>query len=233
MDARIQEMQATITLEKVVGLLRQERIRPFVLEIETDSTIQPDENAEKEKRAEFLGALGGAMREIVPLVARQPAAAPFASELLKFAVAPFRAGRALEGAIEQFAEAVKEETAQAAQNPQTGPEQIRAQQEDKRLALEQKMHEDDMMLRRQEMDHRQRLEARQARAGAEAPTGDDGDAPAGLSSAYSQQEMLEQLAAGQLRIAQAIQQLAGAIAAPKSVTTPDGRTYTTAAARMN
>jgi hypothetical protein len=233
MDARIREMQETITLEKVVGLLREQRIRPFVLEIETDSTIQPDEDAEKGKRAEFLGALGGAMREIVPLAARQPAAAPFASELLKFAVAPFRAGRALEGAVEQFAEAMKEEAEVTAQSPQASPEQIGARQQDKRLAFEQKKHDDEMALRRQEIDHRQRLEARQARSAPETPPGDAADPPAAAPSAYSQQEMLEQLAAGQLRIAQAIQQLAGAIAAPKSVTTPDGRTYTTAPARMN
>jgi hypothetical protein len=45
--------------------------------------------------------------------------------------------------------------------------------------------------------------------------------------------MLDQLAAGQLQIAQAIEQLAAAIAAPKSVTTPDGRTYKTSPIRMN
>jgi hypothetical protein len=227
MDAQIEKLQATITLEKVVELLREERIRPFVLEIETDSTIQPDENAEKAKRAEFLSALSGTMREIVPLVGGQPAAAPFAAELLKFAVAPFRAGRALEGAIEQFAEAVKSE---AAQSPQPGPEQIKADQEARRLTLDKQKHDDEMAVRRQEIAHRQRLEARQARADAapEAPPGSDGrDISPALASAYSQQEMLEQLAAGQLQIAQAIEQLAGAIAAPKSVTTPDGRTYTT------
>jgi hypothetical protein len=233
MDARIHEARAAITMEKVVGLLREQRIRPFVLEIETDSTIQPDENAEKEKRAEFLSALGGTMREIVPLVAGQPAAAPFAAELLKFAVAPFRAGRALEGAIEQFAETVKGEAEKAAQDPEPSLEQIKAEQEDKKLALDRQKHDDEMAVRRQEIAHRQRLEARQARAEHEQAPAPGEEASPALPSAYSQQEMLEQLAAGQLQIAQAIQQLAAAIAAPKSVTTPDGRTYTTSPARMN
>jgi hypothetical protein len=236
MDAEIRQVEATITMEKVVSLLREERIRPFVLEIETDSTIQPDENAEKERRAEFLGALGGTMREIVPLVAQQPAAAPFAAELLKFPVAPFRAGRALEGAIEQFAETVKDQARRAAQNPEPGPEQIKAEQEDRKLAFDKQKHDDEMALRRQEIAHRQRLEARLARADAEEhmqqPAGQGEAAPA-LPHAYSQQEMLDQLASGQLQIARAIQELAGAIAAPKSVTTPDGRTYTTSPARMN
>jgi hypothetical protein len=235
MVAQIEEVQATITVEKAVGLLREQRIRPFVLEIETDSTIQPDENAEKEKRAEFLGALASTLQQIVPLVARQPAAAPFAAELLKFAAAPFRAGRALEGAIEQFAETVKGEAEQAVQNPPPSPEQVKTEQEDRKLALDKQKHDDEMAVRRQEIAHRQRVEATQARA--QAVPVSEGDAevspsPA-LGNAYTQQEMLEQLAAGQMQIAQAIAQLAGAIAAPKSVTTPDGRTYTTSPARMN
>lgn len=230
MAAQINEVRATITLEKVAGLLRAERIRPFVLDIETDSTIQPDENAEKARRAEFLSALSGTMREIVPLVAQQPAAAPFAAELLKFAVAPFRAGRVLEGAIAQFAEIVKGEAERAAQSPQPAPEQVKAAQEDKKLALDKQKHDDEMAVRRQEIAHRQRLEARQARAGSDAVSAEGDAAPA---NAYSQQEMLDQLAAGQLQIAQAIEQLAAAIAAPKSVTTPDGRTYKTSPIRMN
>ena len=42
--ARKQEIAETITIEKVVELLRSDRTRPFILDIETDSTIQPDEN---------------------------------------------------------------------------------------------------------------------------------------------------------------------------------------------
>jgi hypothetical protein len=217
----------------VVGLLREQRIRPFVLEIETDSTIQPDENAEKEKRAEFLGALASTLQQIVPLVAQQPAAAPFAAELLKFAAAPFRAGRALEGAIEQFAETVKGEAREAVQNPQPTPEHVKAEQEDKKLALDKQKHDDEMAVRRQEIAHRQRVEATQARAQAAPVSEGEVEVSPALGNAYTQQEMLEQLAAGQMQIAQAIQQLAGAIAAPKSVTTPDGRTYTTSPARMN
>ena len=47
-----------MTVEAVEQLLKSQKIRPFVLDIETDSTIQPDENAEKQKRVEFMGALG-------------------------------------------------------------------------------------------------------------------------------------------------------------------------------
>jgi hypothetical protein len=42
----------------VIELLRDERTRGFRIEIETDSTVEPDEQAEKQRRVEFLEAVG-------------------------------------------------------------------------------------------------------------------------------------------------------------------------------
>ncbi|MGE0007793.1 MAG: hypothetical protein AB7S92_19705 [Parvibaculaceae bacterium] len=236
MDAEIEALAATITMDKVVSLLREQRLRPFVLEIETDSTIRPDENAEKQGRSEFLAALSGALQQLVPLVSREPAAAPFAAEILKFSVAPFRAGRGVQGAIESFAETVKEGARRAAADAGAAPEQIEARREDAKLAFDRQKHEDEMALRREMFAHRRRLETLKARADAgpgPPPSGEEDGAPPVPASAYSREEMLEGLALGQARIAEAIRDLAQAIAAPKSVTTPDGRTYTTSPARMN
>lgn len=123
-QAEIQKVQETQpTIEAVMKFLRDQRIRPFVLDIETDSTIQPDEDAEKQRRAEFLTALGGTMQQLAGLVQLEPSAAGFAAEVLKFAVAPFRAGRDLEGAIDEFAEQMK----QRASNPPPNPEAAAAQ----------------------------------------------------------------------------------------------------------
>lgn len=97
-----------VTIEQVVNLLRQERTRPCVIDIETDSTITPDENAEKQRRTEFVTAIGGFIQQAFPLVQAMPQAAPLATETLKFVAAGFRAGRQLEGAIEEFADQVKQ-----------------------------------------------------------------------------------------------------------------------------
>jgi hypothetical protein len=97
-----------VTIEQVVNLLRQERTRPCVIDIETDSTITPDENAEKQRRTEFVTAIGGFIQQAFPLVQAMPQAAPLATETLKFVAAGFRAGRQLEGAIEEFADNVKQ-----------------------------------------------------------------------------------------------------------------------------
>lgn len=156
LQPEIEKLEQVPTLEKVMGFLRDQRLRPFVLDIETDSTIQPDEDAEKQRRSEFLQALGGTMQQLSGLVAAQPQAAPFAAEILKFAVAPFRAGRSLETAIEEFADQI----IQVAKQPQPNPEAQKAEAEAKakeaeaaaKAQADQQAHEREM----------QRLEAEDA-----------------------------------------------------------------------
>ena len=114
-----QEAEQVVTVEKVFTLLRSEKLRPFALMIATDSTIQPDENAEKAARSEFLQALSVALGQLGPMVASQPETAPFAGELLKFSLEPFRAGRQMAQSIEDFVEQVKEK---AKQPPPPNPE---------------------------------------------------------------------------------------------------------------
>jgi hypothetical protein len=124
-QAAVQKLQSTITIDQIVEMLRNENIRPFVLDIETDSTIMPDENAAKQRATEFLGALGTALAQLIPMVQGQPQSADFAGEVIKFAVAPFRAGRALDQAVDDFVDKMK----QTASQPQPNPEQQKAEME--------------------------------------------------------------------------------------------------------
>jgi hypothetical protein len=124
LQQQIDKLKETVTIEKVIAFLRDQRLRPFVLDIETDSTIAPDENATKQRATEFLTAIGGFMREAMPLAQTLPQAGPLMAETLKYSASQFRAGRPLEGAIEEFADQVK----QLAQQPKPpAPEQIKAQ----------------------------------------------------------------------------------------------------------
>lgn len=96
-----------VTLEQVDALLKSQKLRPFALEVESDSTIAPNEEAEKEARIEFITAMGGFINQAGAMVQAQPQTAPFAAEMMKFAAGAFRAGRELGSAIDEFAETVK------------------------------------------------------------------------------------------------------------------------------
>ncbi|MGO7202366.1 hypothetical protein ACCT30_13715, partial [Rhizobium ruizarguesonis] len=54
MPPQLQQMMQQPTIDEVVQLLRNDSIRGFQIDIETDSTIEPDEDAEKQRRMEFV-----------------------------------------------------------------------------------------------------------------------------------------------------------------------------------
>lgn len=225
---QLQEIADAVTIEKVVTLLREQRLRPFVLDIETDSTIQFDENTEKQRRTEFITALAAAIQQLIPLVQGQSAAAPFAAEMIKFAVAPFRAGRSMTAVIEEFTETVRQQAQQATESAQQTPDQVQAGADSQRLDFEKQKHADEIALRRKEMDQAHEREIRKARI-----EGDLAGTEAGQPAAYSMSEVIADLAQQNAQVLQALAMIAQVLATPKTVTTPEGRTYTTQPATVN
>jgi hypothetical protein len=135
------EIAEVVTIEKVFALLSAERTRPFVLQIATDSTIQPDENAEKAARSEFASAFSQMSAALGPLMQAAPKeAAPLSGAMLKFVLAPFRAGREMEQVIEEF---VDQMTEKASQPPPPDPaaEAMQIEAETKRADLEDRKAE--------------------------------------------------------------------------------------------
>jgi hypothetical protein len=104
---QIDKIRERPTIEQVLKFLRDKRSRAFILDIETDSTILADENAEKQRRTEFSNMLGTLLPQLAAMIAAEPQSAEFCGEFLKFCVAPFRAGRSLDGAIDGLVEQMK------------------------------------------------------------------------------------------------------------------------------
>ena len=166
LQAQAGKLKDTVTIDAVMDLLRGQNIRPFVLDIETDSTIQPDEDAEKQRRTEFVTTLGSLLQQVAPMVQAQPDTAEFAGEIIKFALAPFRVGRELEGAVDEFVDRMKSKAGQPQPNPEA--EAAKAQQaiEQQKLQAEQQM--DVMRLQHEtqqsERDHQARMAEIQVKA---------------------------------------------------------------------
>lgn len=89
---------------QAIGLLKSDRMRGFRVEIETNSTVMPDEQSEKQDRIEFLGAAGQFMEKAIGALQFYPQIAPLLGEMLLFTVRGFRTGRSLESAFEQAVE---------------------------------------------------------------------------------------------------------------------------------
>lgn len=112
-------------------LLKSGALAEFRIEVSADSLVQIDEDREKEQATEFITAVSGfiANASKVP-----PEAAPMMGELLKFGVSRFKAGKTMEGVIDEFVDKAKQQ-AQAPKPP--SPEQIKAQAEQAKMQFEQ------------------------------------------------------------------------------------------------
>jgi hypothetical protein len=104
-------------IPQAIALLRNEASKNFRIEVTSDSMIYQDEQQEKQDRMQFLAAVGGFFQSAVPLVQSQPELAPMAIEMLKFGVTAFKAGKQLEGIIDETADKLRQQAKQAEGQP--------------------------------------------------------------------------------------------------------------------
>jgi hypothetical protein len=102
---------------QALELLRDEASKNFRIEVTSDSMIYQDEQQEKQDRMQFLQAVGGFFQQAVPLVQAQPELAPMAIEMLKFGVTAFKAGKQLEGIIDETADKLRQQAKAAEGQP--------------------------------------------------------------------------------------------------------------------
>jgi hypothetical protein len=115
-------------IPQALELLRNEASKNFRIEVTSDSMIYQDEQQEKADRMAFLQAVGGFMQQAVPMVQGNPELAPMALEMLKFGVTAFKAGKQLEGIIDETADKLRMQAQQAQGQPKPPtPEQAKMQ----------------------------------------------------------------------------------------------------------
>jgi len=111
-------------IPQAMELLRNEASSNFRIEVTSDSMIFQDEEAEKQNRMAFLQAVGGFMQQALPMAAQAPEMAPMLMEMLKFSVTAFRAGKQLEGVIDETADKLREAAQKAQGQPKPPPPEI-------------------------------------------------------------------------------------------------------------
>ena len=126
---QIATQQAVQRIDQAIGLIRNERLRGFRVDIEVDSTIFGDAAQEKGDRTEFISEVTKYLQTSMAMSAQVPEITPLLGKLLQFGVRGFRVGRDLESSIEEFCDMAvkisKQKQLQAQSQP--NPEQIKAQ----------------------------------------------------------------------------------------------------------
>lgn len=124
--------------EQVLALLRNEKLRGFVVDVETDSTIEPDQQAQQQSAEQFITALAAFMQAAVPVIQADPDAVEFLGEVLAWGTRQFKGADTIEGAVDEYVER-KKKKAEALQNGATppSPEMIKAQSDQQVAAMDQ------------------------------------------------------------------------------------------------
>lgn len=125
--------QAQAFMAEVERLLRDDTARSFRIDVETDSTLEPDEMEEKAARTEFMQAMTLFMEKAAPMAMQSPETAKLVGELLMFSVRGFKKADSLEQTIEQAMEAMQKAAAAPKPNPEA--EKMKAEAEAKKGEL--------------------------------------------------------------------------------------------------
>ena len=115
-------------IPQAIALLRDETAKNFRIEVTSDSMIYQDEQAEKQDRIAFLAAVGSFMQSALPAAAQSPELTPMLCEMLKFGVTAFKAGKQLEGIIDQTADDLRKQYEATKGQPKSPPVEIQKAQ---------------------------------------------------------------------------------------------------------
>lgn len=120
------EMLARELFGKAVALLRNDKLRSFRIQVETDSTVEPDATQEQQARIEFLGAVTQFLAQAQEMGAAYPQLMPVLGKFLLFGARGFKVGRDLESSLE----AMVSDLEKLARNPppkKPSPDELKAQ----------------------------------------------------------------------------------------------------------
>ena len=150
-------------IPQALMLLKDEPAKNFRIEVTTDSMIYQDEQQEKADRMEFLQAMGGFLSQAIPAAQATPEITPMMMEMLKFGVTAFKAGKGLEGLIDETADRFRQQ-AQAAEgqpkppSPEQQKMQMQMQIEQAKMQAEQQKIQMQMQLEQQKMQMQMEVE---------------------------------------------------------------------------
>jgi hypothetical protein len=163
-DPAMLELMAQPTWDEVQALLRDDALRSFRIDVETDSTVQPDENAAKMAFTEFTSAIVGLMSAAASIVPSAPYTAPLFAEVLKQGARTFNVSRSMEDVIDKVFEQAEaappvqpqgppppDESAMQVEQLKSQTAQMQAQIEQQRTQMEGQLGMAELNLKGQEL----------------------------------------------------------------------------------
>lgn len=167
---QVETMMADPSWEEVFALIKNKPLRTFRVDIETDSIIKADEEADKASRIEFLKAAGAFLQQATEIGGQQPQAIPLMAQMLMFGVRAFPIGKELEGAFNAFIQKMEKAAASNQQPPNPEMAKVQAEAQANQQKLGQEFQLEQMRIKAKEQLDQAEQQARVAADQQEAAT---------------------------------------------------------------
>lgn len=156
---QMEDMLNNPTWEEVFGLLRNNALRCFRIDIETDSTIKPDEAQEKQDAVEMVQGISAMLEKGMQAGQADPDVIPLVGQIMQVALRRFNIGKELESALSSYIQ--KKEKQAANPQPKPNPEvmKVQAEAQAKQMELQQ-----NAQLKQQELQTSAQIEQAKAQA---------------------------------------------------------------------
>jgi hypothetical protein len=142
-------METRPTWDDVNALLKNDATRTFRVEVETDSTIEPNEAEQQAQKIQFVTVITTFMAQAMPVMQQVPALAQLGGETIKFLARSFHVGREMEDVIESTFDQIGQMPAQ--QQGPGGMGAMEAQLKQQELQATQQQHAQQMQLEQQKL----------------------------------------------------------------------------------
>ena len=160
-------LQGIIT-PQIIRVLRDDKLRSYHVDIETDSTIYADEQAEKQAATEMITSVSQFVASWEPILQAQPALIDLAFSLLEFGLRRFKPGRTLEDVFEQAKVKIQQSASQPRPpDPKVQAEQGKMQAEQARLQFDQQQAQVDSQQKQRQIELDGQFKQQQAQINAE------------------------------------------------------------------
>jgi hypothetical protein len=161
-------MEPTESAMAARELIRDDAMRSFVVDIETDSTIAPDEAMEKQGASEFITAISTYLQQIFPIVQAQPKAMEPLGKMLLWITRKFSIARDAEDELEEFLLAFEQMPQQQDQEQQAKAAEMQAQaqlkMQEQQANLQIKQQESQAEIQRKNQETQATIAREQAKA---------------------------------------------------------------------
>jgi len=141
-------------LPQAGAILRNDVLTKYKVNIQTNSLTEADWALEKDQRMELVQTVGQMLGQVLQAAQQTPEIAMLGVQLIKFAVAGYKAGTELEAYIDSQLDSLAQQAIQQKNNPQPPeptPEEKKAQAEMQKMQME-------MQFKQQEAESKQQLE---------------------------------------------------------------------------